>query len=80
MRPLSHRGLHDFDGTVLTDEKYFGIRREFANLPACFHSIQDGETDVEENQIRLELLRQLDRFQAVRRLTNNPALSLFVQR
>jgi hypothetical protein len=44
----------------LSQENYFGVGNELANLPTRLNSIQTGETDIEQNQIRAKLRSLLD--------------------
>jgi len=58
--PQAERLLHYILGGFLGQKNYFGAWNDLADLPASLNSIQSGETDVEQNQIRLKLLSLLD--------------------
>jgi hypothetical protein len=53
---------------------------QFANSPRDFHPIQQGESDVQQDQIWLEIFGLLDSFQSVTNLSDDLAPRLFLQR
>jgi hypothetical protein len=52
--------LHYILGGFLGQKNYFGVWNEFPDLPARLNSIQARETDIEQNQIRVEVFGLLD--------------------
>ena len=54
--------LHQLWGRFLRHEDYLGFRCEFANLSSGFDSIQRWESDIEENQVRLQFFSFLNCF------------------
>jgi hypothetical protein len=64
------RLLRYFEGGILTYEKYSARGKEFADASTGFDSVQTGEGDVQQNQVRLQFLCLLYGFQSIRRLTN----------
>jgi predicted nucleic acid-binding Zn ribbon protein len=53
--------LYYIRGGFLSEENDLGVWNELANLPARLDSIQAGQTDIQQNQIRLKLDGFLDR-------------------
>jgi len=70
-RPQAKSFLYNVGGRLLTQEDDFGFRGKFPNLPRGLDSIQGGESDVKQYQIRLQFCRLLNRFQSIRRFTDN---------
>jgi hypothetical protein len=52
--------LHYILGGFLGQKNYFGVWNELPDFPARFNSIQARETDIEQNQIRVEFFGLLD--------------------
>jgi hypothetical protein len=63
---LDHRAIK-----FLTQEEYFGFGSNFANSQSSFNPIQLWEADIQENQVRLQLLRFPNCFESVRRNADN---------
>ena len=64
-RPQVKSFLYDVGRGFLTHEDYFGFRGKFPNLPCGSDSIQGGESDVKQYQIRLQFFRFLNCFQSI---------------
>ena len=45
----------------MAHEDYFGVREEFANFSQGLQSVQPGKSDVEQDQVRVECFRLLNR-------------------
>lgn len=58
--------LHHLSRRFLSQEEDFRFRTTFANFSSGFDSVQTGESDVQQNQIRLQFHRLLNRFPSVR--------------
>ncbi len=54
--------LHHIQRRLQTQEDYFGFRNKMANLSSGVNSIQSGESDVEDDQIRFQFFASPDRF------------------
>jgi len=64
-RPQVKSFLYDVGRRLLTQEDYFGFRGKFPNLPCSTDSIQGGESDVKQDQIRFQFFRFLNCFQSI---------------
>lgn len=69
-RPQVKSFLDDVGRGFLTQEDYLGFRGKFPNLPCGSDSIQGGESDVKQYQIRLQFFRFLNGFQSIRCFTD----------
>ena len=49
--------FHHIGGGFLSHKDYFGFRRESANFPGGLESIQTGEPDVQQDQVRMQFFR-----------------------
>jgi hypothetical protein len=62
----------------LTHEEYFGIGSDLANVSSGSNSIQLGESDVQQNQIRLQIVRFQNRFNTVACNSDNLKPEIFL--
>ena len=60
--PYTESFLHHFSRGFAADKENPGIRGNFANSSSGLNPIQRRQTDVQQNQVRLQLLTSLDRF------------------
>jgi hypothetical protein len=67
--PQAEGFLYHIGGTFLANEEYFRGGAERAYSPGGFDSIQLRKSDVQQNQVRLQFLCLLNRFESVRDLT-----------
>ncbi len=57
--------LHYVGRSLLSRKDYLGFRSNAADLSSGFDSVQRWESDVQENQIRLQFFRKPNRFWSV---------------
>ena len=72
--------MHYIGGRFLTHENYFGLRYKVPDSSSGFDSIQCWKSDVEQNEIRFQLSRFLNRFQSIGHFANNLQFAPFFQR
>jgi len=63
----------------LSQEEDFRFQTTFANFSGGFDSVQTWESDVQQNQIRLQLHRLLNRFPSVRDFADDLYVGLACQ-
>jgi len=66
LRAQAKGHLHHIWSRFLSQEDDFRVRDKGTDLSSCFDSVQTWEANVQQNQIRSQLYRLLNRFQSVR--------------
>src|SRR5215510_1659880 len=78
-RPNPHGFLCNGERTILAQEQNFRFWDTFSNLSTRFETIDAWKPDIQQDQVRMQLLSHLDRFSAVRRLADDLELGLFLK-
>jgi hypothetical protein len=71
--------LHDLNGGLLTEKKNFRIRGNLANSSTSFDAIQNGQPNIQQDQIRLKVFGSLNRLDSVFGVANDLELWLELQ-